>query len=78
MLDLENLSTEELMAKAKEYRSKALEFQRLADACWAERGRRDTAIMLATAKAAQERARTGVCTQGVGDCPVHQMGSCKD
>ena len=89
MLDVENMSLEELLAKEREYGSKAYEYQRLADACCRERVRRDTAIMLRlrrrqrkqivlqAAKAAQERARIGVCTQGVGDCPVHQMGSCQ-
>ena len=77
MLDVENMSHEELIAKNREYRTKALEFQSLADACWNERVRRDSLVSLATASKAIERARTGTCTNGVGDCPVHQMGSCR-
>jgi hypothetical protein len=77
MLDLQNMSQEELVAKNREYRGKALEYQALADACWNERVRRDALVSLATANKAIERARTGVCTKGIGDCPVHQMGSCR-
>jgi hypothetical protein len=77
MLDVENMSLDELLTKEREYGAKAYEYRALAQACCNERVRRSTLVMMATAKAAQERARTGVCTRGVGDCPVHQMGSCQ-
>lgn len=77
MLDVESMSVEELVAKNREYRSKALEYQALADDCWNERVRRDSLVALATAQKAIDRARTGVCTRGLPDCPVHQMGSCQ-
>ncbi len=77
MLLIDHLSNDDLTRLEKQYRAQALELIGKANDCTRERVRRDSVVMLREAELAQERARTGVCTDGIGDCPVHQMGSCK-
>lgn len=78
MLDLESFSNAELLSIERQYETDALIARNRAAKCLNIRLYRDALMMQREANKAIERARNGTCTNGVGDCPVHQMGSCKE
>lgn len=72
------LTDEELIVQERKWIAELKLLQSKINKCSSIRIAIDAASSLLTAQAAINRAKNGTCTKGVGDCPVHQMGSCKN
>lgn len=74
---MEFLTNEELRRDEWKYRQQAAVASSLAERCVGIRQSRDAAVALNEAENAKNKAAKGICSKGIGDCPVHQMGSCR-
>ncbi len=73
---IHNMTNDELLVRERQCVEAAESFLRMAAVARHIRIGRDATAMLATAKAAQQRALNGTCScpGPAGTCDVHQMG----